>query len=82
LIAGGWQVVPISEYTSEPFLSVQSSILKSFPTFSSKLIKKAAKQVVAGWNYAISFTLPNSTVIYELKVFVPLAHTRNAPSIT
>ncbi len=60
LIAGGWQSVPTSEYISELFTNVQAVILESFPTFTTSLIKKAAKQVVAGWNYAVSFTLPDS----------------------
>jgi hypothetical protein len=74
--------VDAAEYTNEPFLSVQALVKKYFSTFTTASIKKVAKQVVAGWNYAISFNLPNSSDLYEVKVYVPLSYTGKGPSIS
>lgn len=58
--------MPASDYNTEPFLSVVKLIQKSFPDFTVSQIKSAKRQIVAGWNYFIQFTLPNSNDVYDI----------------
>jgi hypothetical protein len=37
------------------------------------------RQIVAGWNLIVTFSLTNSTDTYEAQIFVPLAYTGNPP---
>lgn len=73
--------MPVSEYDKEPFLSVIKTIQKQFPSFTVGQIKKVQRQIVAGWNLIVTFSLPNSNDVYDVQVFVPLAYTGNPPEI-
>jgi hypothetical protein len=46
------------------------------------MVKKAEKQIVAGWNVFVTFSYPNSADIYEIVVYIPLPHTGNPPELT
>jgi len=81
-VAGGSQTLPTTEYNTEPFLTAKSAILKVFPTFDLSLIKNISQQVVAGWNVFVSFTLPGSSDIYDVLVFIPLPFTGDQPTVT
>ncbi len=80
-MAGAGEIMPVSEYDKEPFLSVIKTIQKQFSSFTVGQIKKVQRQIVAGWNLIVTFSLPNSNDVYDVQVFVPLAYTGNPPEI-
>lgn len=56
-------------------MTAKLAILKVFPTFDVYLVKSISQQVVAGFNVFVSFTLPGSSDVYDVTVFIPLAFT-------
>lgn len=81
-MAGEHEQISSSEYEQEPFLSAQAAILEVFPDFTVDMIKKAEKQLVAGWNVFVTFEKQDSKDVYELKVYVPLEYTGEKAQIT
>ena len=63
-MAGQAQTYEASEYGKQPFISVKSTIKKMFPDFSDSSIKKVRRQVVAGYNFIVTFMNSNSTDLY------------------
>lgn len=63
-------------------MTAKSAILKVFPTFDVSLVRNISQQVVAGWNVFVSFTLPESSDIYDVIVFIPLPFTGDQPSLS
>lgn len=53
-----------------------------FPNFDVSLVKSISQQVVAGYNVFVSFTLRNSSDVYDVQVFIPLAYTGDQPTLT
>jgi hypothetical protein len=45
-------------------LAAKAAIKQVFPDFENTWIKKAEKQVVAGWNIFVTFSYPNSSETY------------------
>jgi hypothetical protein len=55
-LAGASEIMPVSEYYKEPFLTVIKILQKDFPTFNVAQIKKVQRQIVAGLNFIITFS--------------------------
>jgi len=78
--AGSYSI-DTSYYSDPNFMAALAKAQASYPILINASVTKVQSQVVAGMNFIINLKPVNSSDNYEVKVFVPLAFTQQAPQI-